>query len=566
MGVLAALVVTIGLVSLRMATWLPDSVAWPTIAIRVFGGLITGMVGAAVLIALVFVFGAWIGAGNYHDQISQVNPAMLNASLPPLLGGVIGTVIGSWAVWYLTRHITPRFVAYLDEHTLNIERDVLTDIRTINRQLQNHPPFKLHKITTDRRHNDGVLGGIGLSKKPIWLPLADFRENHLQLIGPTGSGKGIAAQILLAQSILHGDCVIVFDPKQGGDRWLPSVLSETCKVENVPFRYIDLCADVPQFNLLKGASAREIAQLLVTGLRLSRKGQESDFYRLAERSFARRGAEGEFGLPSSIPALAEALREAVGKEFDAVRGLLDQMDELAQIPALQTEGGIDLSAVLSEGGVLYVVGSDMDEDVLLLLPMIVLRLVQLIRSRDQGTGRHVVMFLDEVKYLLSRPVLNSLGLIRDRGCNLVLAHQALQDLYCIDADRETTEGVVRINCTLRLCFRQTEPETVQWIADQTGTILVDVESREINRNAGLADIPLEVRRIQKVQRPLVDANMIQQLPKGCAVLIGSGIPKLIYLKPLLTRQRKFVPVSAPKCTLPVRKDLLRPGDRDNSVL
>jgi len=554
------------LVALRLVTWLQDSGAWPAVLMRLLGGLIlTGLAASTIAgggLALAAWGGSYYAANPSRELIVAVFGGVVHAAL---YGAVTGLVLGFGVVFYLTRVTVPQFVSLLEHGKRKAHQDELTDARTVSGILPEGNTYDPRQYFDACARRGEVFIGLERGKRPVTLAVQRVLGSHAQLLGPTGSGKGVAAQTLLAQAIRRGEAVIVMDPKPGGDKWLPSVLRAECKAAGVPFRFMNLCADIPQFNLLKGAKAREITQLLTTGLRLGRRGGEGDFYRLAERAFAKRGARGEFGPPDSLPALADALREAAGDEAEKLRGLLDQVDELADIPAIQTAGGEDLAAVLEEGGVLYIAGSDMDDEVLLVQPMIVLRLVQLLRCREQNTGRHVTLFLDEVKYLLSTPVINSLGTIRDWGCSLVLAHQALEDLVCIDADRETTEGAVRINCTLRLCYRQTDPATVQWIEAQTGTILVNTESREIARNAALSEVQHETRRVQQVQRPLIDANMIQQLPDGCGVLIGAGPARLVFTAPLTVERRAFIPATAPKLERRQPSDLLRRDETAGSA-
>ncbi|HUZ94418.1 MAG TPA: type IV secretion system DNA-binding domain-containing protein [Edaphobacter sp.] len=546
-GMAVALFVLLLALALRFMRWLEQSNAWLVWLVRLLGNLMFVALGLVAVPACLFGVAVWFGSREadpqYADAISAGFADVLQAAL---WGAGVGLVLGIAAVFYLTRHVIPRFASMLDRGTRKTRDDELTDVRTVGQLLPEATTYDPRRYYDECRRRHEVFVGLERGKSPLAIALRRARESHVQLVGPTGSGKGVAAQNFLTQAVRRGEAVVVFDPKVDGDKWLPSVLYAECKAAGVPFRFINLCAELPQFNLLKGADAREITQLLTTGLRLGRQGTEADFYRLAERAFAKRAARGEFGPPECLPALADALREAAGEEYDKLRGLLDQVNELADIPAVQTAAGTDLGAVLEQGGVLYIAGSDVDEDVLLLQPMLVLRLVQLIRCRERDTGRQVLMFLDEVKHLLSKPVINSLGLIRDRGCNLILAHQALEDLYCIDADRETTEGAVRVNCTLRLCYRQTDPDTVQWIEAQTGTIVVNAESREIARNAALSEVQHETRRLQQIQRAKIDANMIQQLPEGCGVLIGAGVARLVFTAPQMVPRLKFTPGAAPK--------------------
>jgi len=554
------------LVSLRLLHWMEQTGAWLAALIRMLGALLVAAIAVSGVFTLVFGIAVWFGGREAPPEYAEVIQALYKSLIhPAVTGAIAGLIAGMVAVFYLTRYTIPHFATMLARGTRKSHDEELTDARTVSDLLPESVHYDPRRYFDSCQRRGEVFVGLERSKKSVTVSVQRALQSHLQLVGPTGSGKGVAGQTLLSQAIRRGEAVIVFDPKVDGDKWLPSVLYSECKAAGTPFRFINLCTELPQFNLLKDATGREIIQLLTTGLRLGRRGSEADFYRLAERAFAKRGAQGEFGIPTSIPALADALREAAGDDAEKLRGLLDQIDELADIPAIQTDEGVGLDAVLEQGGVLYIAGSDADEDILLLQPMIVLRLIQLIRRRERDTGRHVTMFLDEVKYLLSVPVINSLGLIRDRGCSLILAHQALEDLVCIDADRATTEGAVRINCTLRLCYRQTDPRTVQWIEEQTGKILVNAESREISRNPALSEVPHEVRRVQQVQRAKIDANMIQQLPDGCGVLIGAGASKLVFTSPIRVERLKFTPGAANKISRRGVETLLREDDGSKTV-
>ena len=97
--------------------------------------------------------------------------------------------------------------------------------------------------------------------------------------------KGIQAAVTLTQSLKYGDAVFVFDPKN--DEWAPSVFHEACKSAGVRFQFVDLSEPIPQLNPLLNSSPDEVAEMLYAGLELSRRGSDSDFYRLDDRKAAR---------------------------------------------------------------------------------------------------------------------------------------------------------------------------------------------------------------------------------------------------------------------------------------
>lgn len=533
----------------RLMTWLPHSTAWSSGALRAFGGLLFA---ASMMLAILgggFGLLAWCGSYYAADVTAdQINEVVDRVSDAGIIGAVAGFILGLTLIYFITRSVMPRYVATLEAKTRRVRQDGLTDARTVVQQLPEAISYDARPYIQASLRHDHVFLGLDLKKKPVSIAMREICETHIHLVGPTRTGKGKVCQVILTQAVMRGNTTIVFDPKVGGDKWLASALYAVCQEIGVPFRYADLTAQVPHINPMRNVTGREAMQLVTTAFRLGRQGESADYYRVLERALVRQVSGGPSGPPRSLPDLADRLREAAGDEVEKVLGLLEQVNEVADIVAVQTEEGIDIEAALEQGGVLYIAGSDCDEDVLVLQVMLVLRMVQLIRKRERDTGRQVTVLLDEIKYLLSEPVLHAFSLIADRNCNLIASHQALKDLVCVDADREVTEGVVKTNCTVRLCFRQTDPETVEWIEHQTGHILVDSESREVVRNAALSEIAHETRRITQVPRSTIDGNMIRQLPPGCAVLIGLGVARPVFIASIKATRRVFAPTPAARRT------------------
>nr|VXZ82824.1 conjugative coupling factor TraD, SXT/TOL subfamily [Klebsiella pneumoniae] len=109
----------------------------------------------------------------------------------------------------------------------------------------------------------------------MYLPLKDWQKQHADIIGTTGAGKGVAAGILLYQSILAGEGVFVMDPKD--DEWAPHLYRKACEDAGKPFALIDLRKQQYQLNLIEDITPDELEELLVAGFSPAEKGQESDF-------------------------------------------------------------------------------------------------------------------------------------------------------------------------------------------------------------------------------------------------------------------------------------------------
>ena len=58
-------------------------------------------------------------------------------------------------------------------------------------------------------------------------------------------------------------------------------------MQGVRFQFVDLGEPIPQLNPLLNSSPDEVAEMLYAGLELSRRGTDSDFYRLDDRKAAR---------------------------------------------------------------------------------------------------------------------------------------------------------------------------------------------------------------------------------------------------------------------------------------
>jgi hypothetical protein len=97
-----------------------------------------------------------------------------------------------------------------------------------------------------------------------------------------------------------------------------------------------------------------------------------------------------------------------------------------------------------------------------------------------------------------------------------------------------------------LDYRIKDPETAEWLAAATGTILVDDEVRKIERNLALSETVSAERTVRMAERFLIDRNMLMNLPAGCGVLSGaSALPSFCYTSPVRAdKQPQAVAVAA----------------------
>lgn len=385
----------------------------------------------------------------------------------------------------------------------------------------------------------GVFMGME-GETPIYLDWANFRRTHMQIVGTTGSGKGVASCMLLAQCALAGECVVVFDPKD--DEFAPGVMARAAKNAGIPFYSLDLRPSAPpQLNLLRNANVDEVEEILITGFDLGEKGDKTDFYRLHDRAAARDVCQRAGASPTFALLVDQAQRT---RKIDSEKGVKFKADleELASLPVINTNEGLDLESVFQQPGILYIIGSIRNTRTIRMQKMVLLRIMQILEKRERKPGMMpVAIMLDELKYILSAPALQALATVRDKSCHVLIAHQSLQDLRdCGGIDPLAVTGAVVENTALKLIYKANSPETADWAAKLSGTIIRQSRTAQIQQGMFEA---AEGTYVEKEQ-PLFHTNDLLTLPKGVGMFYGDGLCKRVQVAALQNGPRQPV-VPAP---------------------
>ncbi len=473
------------------------------------------------MIALPFVAASMIGV-VWRPSVFDV--AAYAIALAAGIGGAL----------YWHRIWVPRlnWVAAKLTKTTQLERNRKTDVREISKFLPSvigsYDPSKYIK---PRR---GMFIGLDEKKKPVYIDYEDSRIQNMLLTGRTRSGKGVAAQIIIPQQIARGEYVVVLDPKV--DSWMPHAFRDACIKAGMPYHFLDLRQSAPaQCNPFQGCDAETLENMLVGGFSLTEKGEAADFYRLADRKAAQQCA---LWLADHPRATARDALAGIGgdwvKDAPAFHAYVQEMADLDAVNA--RSGGIDIAAGEQTGGCLYVVGDMINPRIIRMQRMILLRLLFLAKNRKviDAQPRTISVFADEFKVHISRPFMTSLGASAGWGLHTILAFQSLQDLAdCpADLDKDMVRGVVMENCAVQLSYSIKDPDTALWLSTATGTILVDDETRMVQKNIALTETVQGERRISMAERPFIDTNMFMSLPKSCCVLAMPGhLARFVYTNP-----------------------------------
>lgn len=489
-----------------------------------------GRLFALLSIPAIAIFGAHI----LLPVVSKLElGSAITASIPDLLwftGTFILGIISAIALLRSGVQLLEKTKGKLTQ-TNALERNKKTDVREIKKHIPDaalaFDPLKF----MDK--SKGVFLGLDEKKQPTYIEFGGGTSApHVQVIGTTGAGKGVSLGVMASQFLERGEAVFFCDPKN--DEWAPSVMFAAAKRTGKPYHYINLNRpNGPQLNLFEGATADEAFELFQAGFSLTEKGDASDFYGIADRREAINTAR---LMSDQNLTIAEAY-QAQEDSWPLAEKFYGKLREMADTPSINAKsGGVSLAEIIDTGGCVYIVGSMRNDIVKTAQRILLVRLVQLAERRDRMAGelRKICIVLDEVKYHLSRPALEGLGGARDKGVHLVLAHQSLGDLKdCTkDLNSDAVVDAVVENCRVKICYKVQSPATAEWLAQMSGTILVDDESRNVEKNLALSEVVDAKRTIRQADRYFIDENMLLNLPPSVSILYGAGLPKFVSIQPL----------------------------------
>ncbi len=396
----------------------------------------------------------------------------------------------------------------------------------------------------------GCFIGLDLNKKPIYVDWKKISETHVQVLGTTGVGKGVMMTQIAVQSAMAGECVVWFDPKN--DSFSPKILSAFAKRLGKDFHIINLNPEQPpQFNILADAKAHEIEELLVAGFDLVSKGTDGDFHRgkdedaaiLASKIAIEKNA-------NSIPALLRecALVEDITKQENFWR----KLSKLSDLQVINTAEGISLKDAIHRKSIIYIVGSTDNQRVVALQKMLLVRVMQIIKSQDRALPPNPICgVLDEFKHILSPAALTGLGVIRDFKVHFLLAHQSLGDLdSCPGITRAQAEGAVLDNTAIKIIYRIGDSGYAEKLSKSSGKRPVFVE----NSNKSLDDSQKGAGGWREAHVPVIDADVLTHLPlstdrqgqANTGVIFGVGVAKLFYVGHIPVSGKSPMPKAASK--------------------
>ena len=423
----------------------------------------------------------------------------------------------------------------------SLERNHKTDVRDIHKLL----PAEIGKYDPEKYFpnplkSSSLFVGLDEYRQPVYIDYETWKIQHGLLTGRSRSGKGVAAQILLSQAIARGEYVVVLDPKT--DDYMPHIFKAQCEKHGYAYRFINLNQEAPpQTNIFEDCTESEVENMLIGAFGLSEKGDIADHYRLKDRRAARQAARWFKENPGKT---ARDCLVALGEQWEDMEGFREFMSEVSELPSVNRPsgtGGINIVEGEQTGGMLYVVGDMINTRVLRMQRMVLLRLLFLVKNRDQiKKGRTICVLADEFRVHISPAFMTSLGASAGWGLHTILAMQSVSDLASVpkDLDKEAVKGSVFENTSLKISYAIEDPDTAELVARTSGKIQVDDESRRVRKNAALAETVDGERTIRQAERYYFDDTIISNMPKGCAMLkIPGQLARFCFTSPVDAGER-----------------------------
>ena len=416
------------------------------------------------------------------------------------------------------------------------KREAETDIATISSTLSARPIPVAPSATWWYVQGKLVLGLDEFGKCLV----TDFPLPHILFAGTSGAGKGIGLTLYGVQCALHYEVVVFFDPKN--DEWAAHVFHYYLVVappdgRRRTFHFVDLSADVAQFNICEDASEKNIYEMLKGGLPLVERGVSADFYLGADRAAARKIAKWIATNKSTFAACFKALGGFLKEDAPKVHSALCELALCKSINARR--GGFSIADCMRDGGVIYLVGSMRNDEIKRIQRMLLIRIIQLAESRDRiaDKPRQIGVFLDEFKAHISRVSLESLSAARDKGVHVFIALQSIDDMRDVPSDlnADAVQGAIVQNCKLTVTYRVLDFKTAQWFAQNSGMKLIDTEIKRADTDATLIEVSGE-RSFTSKSVPFISENELMTLRNREAILFGLGLPQRIFILPLIAEK------------------------------
>ena len=399
------------------------------------------------------------------------------------------------------------------------------------------------------------------NKKPLYIS-NEMRTLHMELIGPTGSGKSELILPLIFQDLKNGSSVFVLDGKgeKGFYERIKSVAEQEGREEN--FYYLNpsfpgLCN---AYNPLKGKNPDQLTDLVVAGFEFGeRAGGGSEYYSniaktylnllfkalyLSGKTFTFRNvlkiAEGESIAGYRNEASAQSW-EAWAKFKNRFRGgnqneyldIILKLQRISEFDFLNSEKPDFTMDKIAQGGVLITqincgefpkLGPYIGKIILFDLMLSVAKR----QANEELRDKFLSVVCDEFSNFVFGDFANFQAMARSAYVGVHLSFQSLGSLGLIRCpDPRAMAQKLRDNSRITIGFQASDPETADDFSKRCGTkLIVDTTYRKDYDFTG-GTIPSGSERV--VDEFIFHPNLFKEMPLSIAIFISPWGKSLVKL-------------------------------------
>ncbi|KKJ75231.1 hypothetical protein WH95_19505 [Kiloniella litopenaei] len=424
-------------------------------------------------------------------------------------------IVGAYSKFMFQRYLKPKLSELLKSFRVNQETDELSDIEveiTKNKAIS-HVPENYEK-------EGFIFTGLNMNKEPQYIPIDVWIETHKSVIGATRYGKGLTYQVWSQQSIKLGHSVFMINPKE--DKFLPKIVEQEARKAGRRFIHLDLREQGNgKWSPFAGGSAQDRRTRFYAIMNMLATGTNADHY----KSLAREVAFSVFkeGENLSLESIYKAIKsntknEDNEKACSTVRADLQEWMERKTLNP--NRKGFSIERSLLENAVVYVQGDLDDHIVKSATTAFVIELIQEAKRLKNERENHLSAYIDELRFLVSKPVFDALATIAGADVDLTVAFQNFGDL--LNPDDKSLDGrallaAIQTNCQVKMIFKVDDKDTAEFASESSGTVQkksVKFERTEVNRSGG--EEWQNNRMIGETEEALIHDNTIRVLPKKVA--------------------------------------------------
>ncbi|EPJ43135.1 MAG: hypothetical protein OFPII_43450 [Osedax symbiont Rs1] len=418
---------------------------------------------------------------------------------------------------YFSRYLVPSISKWFKSKRINQSSDKMSDIRDEIKNIQ-----ALSYNPQDYFIDNQVFCGLDKKKEPLYIPLKEWEEINKTVVGATRFGKGITFQIWIAQAIRRGECVFYVDPK--GDKFIPKIMKAEAHKIGRRFVSLDLTGEgTGKWHPFKDGSIRDKKSRFETVMGLADKGTDADHYKALARDvmldiFSQEDKKTTLeNLYAQIKNISDPDKE---KAASTLKSKLREWHLHAPLNP-KTGKGFNVENSILNNAVVYIKGSMDDAIVRDATKAIIIEILQQIKSSNDQRKTHVSLYIDELRFLISKPIVDALATILGFNADIVTAYQSFGDLRTPDdrsLDGRAIEQAVKTNSQIKLIFGGTDKDTAEYVAELSGTLqksIIKFERTEINALG--AETWSSGRTMSDEEEAVISENTVLSLPSQVAV-------------------------------------------------